>query len=298
MSLVVSPAQGLPDWVVSIFEARQATYQEYLNPQISRLSHRGSAFFKLFSSASPDMLDIWERVPSYEPLVNPKPVFFVDCLSLATDAILPDQIIEADLSDPQKPARRLRSKDERLARKLAVLLRDLQELTPCHGIDGIPTIHSAWFGAEIEALIIEFRIELPAKDLVSLHKRHKITFTPDSKRGYVQHRRASDVLRKEVLNVSRELLAIKPEAWLQTLITELEAWPDFEAEQALQPLLISQKAGWADWLTQAALMLNEGYTTPFLRHKDWQVLIGLLFDTWPDIQKISEVLSRSSSGKN
>lgn len=292
-----APAKGLPDWVVAIYEARHPVYLEYLDPKISRLQHRGEAFFRLFSSADRDMIEVWARVPGFEALRTPKPARFVDCLILATDATMQ---VPLDSVTPARdePQPRLRSKEQRLARKLGALLSELQLLMPATTIDGQVRDHAHWFGEERETLSREFAVDIPPTNLRIAQEKYGITEVADSKRGYIQHRRAADSICARAKAVASSLNTCRPADWLISLIRELEMWPQFEDEKTVQPLLFSQKATWADWLTQASLMLAESYEKPFLRLKDWQVLVGLLFDTWPDLQKISEVLNRSSNGKN
>lgn len=292
-----APAKGLPDWVVAIYEARHPVYLEYLDPKISRLQHRGEAFFRLFSSADRDMIEVWARVPGYEALRTPKPARFVDCLILATDATMQMPLgSESPARDESPP--RLRSKEQRLARKLGALLSELQLLMPATTIDGQVRDHTHWFGEERETLSREFAVDIPPTNLRIAQEKYGITEVADSKRGYIQHRRAADSICARAKAVASSLNTCRPADWLISLIRELEMWPQFEDEKTVQPLLFSQKATWADWLTQASLMLAESYEKPFLRLKDWQVLVGLLFDTWPDLQKISEILKRSSNGKN
>ena len=292
-----APAKGLPDWVVATFEARRADYLEYLDPKISRLTHRGEAFFRLFSSADQDMIEVWGRVPEYQELRTPKPARFVDCLILATDATMQAPLgSESPARDESPP--RLRTKEQRLARKLGVLLSELQLLMPAMTIDGQIRDHAPWFGQVREVLSREFGVDIPHANLRVAQEKYGITEGADSKRGYIQHRRAADSICAKAKAVASSLNTYRPADWLVSLIHELELWPQFEDEKRAQPLLFSQKATWADWLTQASLMLAESYEKPFLRQKDWQVLVGLLFDTWPDLQKISEVLKRSSNGKN
>lgn len=298
MAITTTPAKGLPERVRALFDAKQRQYNEYLDPTISKLSHRGEAFYRLFSSADPGMLAIWNRVPDYEEFSNSKPGRFVDCLILATDAVMSSDLPESQTDSLLNALPRLREKHERLARKLGILLAELQLVTPRQTLDGKPIADDSWFGEERERLAQEFGVDIPHIDLGELHQRLKISAGVDSKQGYTQHRRASDHIRQRVIETAIALIDTGHAAWLHALITRLKSWPDFAAEKMIQPLLISQKPGWGDWLAQANLMLSESYEIQFMRLIDWQILIGLLFEEWPDLQKISEILIRSKRGRN
>lgn len=291
------PAKGLPDWVVAVFKAKQPAYFAYLDPKISGLAHRAEAFFRLFSSADKDMLEMWSRVPEYHEFKSSKPARFVDCLILATDSTMAAPLRSVPPGESESLPR-VRTKAQRLARKLGVLLSELQLTLPTTTIDGQVNNHNPWFGVEREFISREFGVDIHHVDLGEMQKAYGITCGSDSKKGYTQHRRAADIICAKAQRVALSLHSDWPADWLLSLIHALESLPLFEDEKADQPLLFSQKASWADWVTQASLMLSESYEKPFLRLKDWQILVGLLFDTWPDLQIISEVLKRSGTGIN
>lgn len=298
-------------WALRYFERHRDRFED---PE--EMPHRRDAFYRLLCADANDldMRRMWERAARFiaEPTVChfiPGPDAFNDhvtdadmeaegfvCgLVYATDETIQDAAA--------KPARQSRSQEARLrdpvrvlARKLARLLREWRLVTPprCIAKDA-PVMQHA--GSVIEGLVAAYDFDLASPDMSEIYRRNGIEYTADSKRGWVQRRRASDAVRAKVMSATLELLEIcRPQdaGDLARLVYDLRLLPAMKAEHADQPEMRSQKAGWPDWLRRAHFNLyGVGERDGFLRHRDWAALVQALYGETVSEERVGQVLRSS-----
>lgn len=276
------PARCLPDWARAFLdEWRQGGRRRPVSID-DELEHRRAAFYRLYTADDADVRSMWKHT---EASLNPEwRNAFLHDLILATDAVIPDEPLPA-YESPTYPPPRLRTREQRHARKLAELLQLLRAVTPPRCAAAQSRVENA--GTDVEALIIWFDIgQVPRDyDLRGEMTELAIEFTTDSKRGWVQHRRASDVVRAKAVKAARTLVALPGAAqratWLMKLADELAALPRMQDEHAHDVELRQQKAGYQDWLRVAYCRTLDYAMTPGkspLRIVDWATLACVVAD--------------------
>lgn len=290
-----SLSQGLPDWARRYYFRFQDGFLDR-----DEMPHRKEAFLRLFRTDNQGMQDFWEQAKKLIP--PPTVCFLVGQLRAAEKFVVTDEDMEAEVllgsliystddaipkervprySPPPHAGERLREPARVQARKLAKLLREFFIVTPPRCTAWAASRRNV--GSTVERLVVAYGFDLDLDDLNDIYRRRNIEYTSDSKRGWVQRRRASDGVREKVIESARKLAEIgRPEdvSWLAALADTMQALPAFGAEHTRQPEILSQKAcPWADWLRVAHYQLrNVGDTRVRLRQKDWAALILMLFD--------------------
>ena len=302
------PSPYLPEWALRYFERHRARFDD---PE--EMPHRRDAFYRLLCAdvRDPGMRRMWERVEHYIPdptvchfIPGPdacsdhvtdtdmEAESFICGLIFATDETIQDTAAKPTRQLPPEPPR-LRDPVRVLARKLARLLREWQLVTPprCVAKDS-PAMRS--IGGTIERLVNAYDLDLPPADLSEIYRRNGIEYTADSKRGWVQRRRASDAVRSKAITAALDLVKTgrsHDAGGLALLAYDLRLLPDLKAEHADQPELLSQKTGWPDWLRVAHFNLHgTGDNDGILRHRDWAALVLVLFDIVVSEERIGQVL--------
>lgn len=183
---------------------------------------------------------------------------FLHAVILATDEIIADEPLPV-YQVPATPKPALRTRRQRLARRLAEQVQLLAACTPprCTAARVIERRASV----TVEQLIIAFGIGQVPQDYNQRWRlsRLNIEFTTSSKRGWVQHRRASDRVRAKVIDLARALLMENtkacPEDQINAVLVEfsdlLASLPDMDEEHRDDPALRSQKASYLDWFRLA-----------------------------------------------
>lgn len=269
------PTPDLPDWALAWFNEMRPRFDD---PE--EMPHRRAAFYRLHCVEDRGMRRMWEYVDRH----------VLDCLDRDTllgvliysmDDAFEDERRPLYSSPPAMPEKRLRDPAQRLANKLARLVRELRILTPprCEASAADVLQH---VGGTVESLVIFYRFELSPVDVNEIYRRHGIEYTSDSKRGWLQRRRASDAVRIRAIDAARKLAQIgrpRDAGWLGKLAEDLQLLPDLKTEHAGQPELRSQKCGWPDWLRVAHRGLRGvGTADQCLRVVDWTALVRALFD--------------------
>ncbi len=285
MNTRISP--DLPDWALAWFNEMQPRFDD---PE--EMPHRRDAFNRLFSAQDRGMRRMWEHVDRHVINNWDRDTFIGILIYSIDDAIEPERR-PVYSRPPAEPKARLRDPTQRLARKLALLLRELFIVTPprCEAA-------SRHYCGTVEHLMITYDFDLALDDLGEIYRRHGIEYTSDSKRGWLQRRRASDTVRGRVIEAARKLAEIgRPQdvGWLDHLAENLQRLPDLKTEHGNLPELRSQKCGWPDWLRVAHRGLRGvGTSGECLRVVDWTALVRALFDD-VDVSevRIGQVLKES-----
>lgn len=309
------PSPYLPDWALRYFERHRDRFDD---PE--EMPHRRDAFYRLLCADAGDagMRRLWERAARTMPApavchfvpgkgaaqehitdVDMEAEALICALIFATDETIHDTHASPVWQSPEKDTR-LRDPVRVLARKLARLLREWRLVTPPRCIAKASPVMGS-LGGMIERLVNAYGIELAPADLGEIYRRHGIEYTADSKRGWRQRRRASDAVRAKAIAAASKLSAAgrqQDAGPLALLAYDLRLLPDLEAEHADQPELVSQKAGWPDWLRVAHFNLHGTIAEDdTLRHRDWAALVLTLFGEVVTEERIGQVL-RSVDGES
>jgi len=274
-------------------------------------THRHDAFYRLLCTDNDDgMRRMWCRADKVIVIDMNKPpssgehgYWFMGSIIYGTDAVLPDEKPRYIPSPRRPPTQRL-NPEQRAARKVAHLLQCLFHVTPrdCHAR------RHCYFGPTVEWLVVRYGFYLGPFDYNQLARVYELTCTSDSKRGWIQRRRAHDRIRHQTIAAIRRLLAMKYDpshrlaAELRQIADDLVTWPDIEAEHGHQTDLLSNKSGWADWLRHVydewLSALDQGEARGHLRQCDWAALAAVLFPEHfgaagaPDERLIREVIAQ------
>lgn len=236
------------------------------------------------------MRQMWERADAFLNEFSRKE--FIGTLIYSTDDAIPDEPIPLYPRSTKVKEQRLRSRTQTLARKLARQLRDLQNVTP--GRCAAYKSRVMWLGSDIERLVICYQFDLESFNLNLTRRKFGIEYTSTSKRGWIQHRRASDVARAKATGTARKLAQIsdkKNSQWLVALADGLDQLPLIEDEHGCQPEMRSNKTSWGDWLRVAHTGLQSvGGSDDFLRHSDWGTIVHALFDELVTEERIGQAL--------
>lgn len=277
------PATCLPPWARDVLDQWRDGRDFFSTPIDEEMAHRREAFYRLYTADDPAICEVWRYVDT--SIARDERGAFLGDLILATDWICPDEplpVYGAPIPFFDPPSR-LRTREQRKARKLAELLQLLRIVTPpdC----AARTSSAINTGTHVESLIIYFNIgQVPAYydqrwQLTEL----RVEYTYDSKRGWMQHRRASDRVRHKAIKSARKLAelpgAAKHAPWLCGLADALEALPTMEVEHSSDFWLLSQKASYLDWVRRVLRGLNDIAAhphTPALRHSDLATLANVL----------------------
>lgn len=279
------PAKCLPDWALPFLDEWRSGSRLIPVTIDDEMDHRRAAFYRLYTANDVDVCAMWRHAgvciaPEWRNA-------FLQTLIIATDAVIPDKPLPV-YGSPKKNPPRLRTREQRHARKLAELLQLLRVVTPPRCKANQSRILNV--GSDIEALIIWFDIgQVPYNyDLRWSKTELGIEFTTDSKRGWMQHRRASDLVRAKTIKTARTLAtlpgATKRASWLVLLADELATLPSMDIECGGDIELRSQKAGYQDWLRYTYCeTLNYAAVAgnPLLRMSDWATLARVVADA-PD----------------
>jgi len=307
-----TPSPYLPSWALCYFERFRDRFDD---PE--EMPHRRAAFYRLLCAEKNNrgMRKMWEHVDRRMPQATrvylepsesrPYPVTnldleaeaFIGALIYSTDDALEDEPRPVYPLSPDAADARLRDPAQRLAPKLARLFRELRIVTPPRcAARSAPALQVI---STVDRLVIGYRFDLAPDDVNEIYRRHGIEFTSDSKRGWLQRRRASDAVRCRVIEAARRLAEIgRPQdaGWLAALADDLLRLPDYRTEHAHQPELRSNKCGWPDWLRVAHRDLHGvGEQENCLRIVDWAALVRVLFDD-VDVSevRIGQVLQESA----
>ncbi|OZB42706.1 MAG: hypothetical protein B7X46_13680 [Thiomonas sp. 15-66-11] len=274
------------------------------------MPHRRAAFYRLFCTDFTGMQRMWDWVDQSIPAGDRKA--FLSTLIDATDSVLDlfedDPAASKRPSYPQpkqSPAQPLREPHRAAAHKLARQLQRLRLVTPqrCAAFhaDVIRT------GVHIERLAIDFDLDLPPLDLNAEYRKAGIEWAAETKRGWMQRRRASDTSRIQAMKTLRRLVQLAPEhqTWLERIASELESLPDADVEHAGEPEWQSQKASWLDWVRVVDFDLygidarrHYNLEPDYLRLVDWATLAeALLPDVSADPVLIGRVLRAQRTGR-
>ena len=280
---VIRPARCLPDWArVFMDEWRTGSRRVPIGID-DNLPHRRDAFYRLYFADDRDVRALWRNLS--RQVENGMPRGFIMDLILATDAIVTDEPLPVYARPALEPLT-LRTRAQRHARKLAELLQLLAAVTPPRCRAARSRIMLA--GSDIEYLVIYFNIGAVPRDYDLRWQRQElgISYTSDSERGWRQHRRASDKVRRRTIRTARILADIlaetKHHGWLLQLATDLDQLPDMHDEHAGWLTLMSQKHGWWNWLAAAyalthAHVADEGWEA--LGPSDWATLARVITGT-------------------
>lgn len=265
----------LPPWALAWFSEMRPRFDD---PE--EMPHRRDAFYRLFCSDDRNMRRMWERVDRHvlDPLERKA---FLATLIFSTDSALDPEKRPRYSTPPSVPEKRLRDPAQRQARKLARLVRELGIVTPPR-CEAFKAEEVRFVGSTVERLVIYYRFEPAPVDVNEICRRYGIEYTGDSKRGWLQRRRASDAVRRRVIEAACKLAEIgrpRDAGWLRQLAEGLQRLPDFKTEHAGDPELRSQKCGWPDWLRVAHWSLSGvNAAAECLRVVDWAALVRALFD--------------------
>lgn len=220
------------------------------------LEHRRVAFYRLYCADDPNVSAMWAELD--ESLACDERAAFIHTVILAADAIIKDEPLPV-YSLPSPPGPRLRTKTQRLARKFAEQVQLLRVCTPprCEAKETV----SSWAGVMVESLVVYFNIGETYQDHDQRWRvaRLGIEYTTSSKRGWVQHRRASDVIRRKVIELGFSLISeieisgaqLHFAEELKRFVSDLRRLPDFKTEHGADLALDSQKSGYLDWFRHA-----------------------------------------------
>jgi len=285
--------------------------KKYCFAQAGKLLHRRDAFYRLFCTKNDGMRRVWEcadKIIVIDMKTRPlpekyllqkrgrtKPVkrqtfrpvrhgsWFIHDLIYGTDNAIEDEPVRLYPKVLECKEQRRLSPEQSAARKVTNLLRLLSHVTPrdCYAST------KCWFGSTVEWLVIQFQIKLGPFDYNAMHRIYNLEYTTDSKRGWLQHRRAHDAIRLKTIDAIRKL-ANPPSDPLNPLIVtlqgiadELDTWPDMEDEHGHQIDMVSHKAGWHDWLRYAynemLHAIEWGDARNNLKDSHWATLAETLF---------------------
>jgi len=243
----VQRSKILPGWAADVMEG----WRNPPHPWVSiddDMDHRREAFYRLYQAAGPDVAAMWAGLE--QRLATEDRADFIYRAILATDEIVANEPLPIyGVTDHPRPT--LRTSRQRLARKLAEQVQLLTACTPLRCIADTVVRNQA--GSIVERLIIGFSIGQVPRDYDQRWRlsRLGIEYTTSSKRGWVQHRRASDLVRTKVVELARKLVAEEGGAadlrWLAAFADELASLPCLEKEHGGDLMLASQKAGYLDW---------------------------------------------------
>lgn len=269
------PSPELPDWALAWFNEMRPRFDD---PE--EMPHRRDAFYRLLCVEDRGMRRMWEHVDRHDLDYLDRDAL-LGVLIYSMDDALEDERRPLYSSPPAMPEKRLRDPAQRQANKLARLVCELRIVTPPR-CEAYRADVLQYGGSTVERLVIFYRFNLAPADVNEIYRRHGIDYTSDSKRGWLQRRRASDAVRSRVIEAACKLAEIgRPldAGWLGQLAENLQRLPDFKTEHAGQPELRSQKCGWADWLRVAHRGLRGvGTSDECLRVVDWTALVRALFD--------------------
>ncbi len=279
------PYTDLPDWARAYFDRCRARFDDP-----GKLPHRRDAFYRLFCTKNGDMRRMWERADRIvvidqqaRPIPQDGRGFLSSLIYGTDDAVENEQVPKYPRPASTQPARRLRP-EQTAARKVAHLLQLLFHVTPR---DCYARHHGSHFGTDVEWLVVHFGFILGPFDYSAMHRVYKITYTCTSQRGWVQHRRAHDLIRRQLIDAIRMLeqrtadpthaLIVR----MREIAEDLATWPDMDDEHGHQIERLSNKSGWQGWLRYAYdQMLGDiesGDLRDNLRHCDWAALAAALY---------------------
>lgn len=271
----IRPSPELPDWALAWFNEMRPGFDD---PE--EMPHRRDAFYRLLCAEDRGMRRMWEHVDRHVLDYLDRDAL-LGVLIYSMDDAFEDERRPLYSSPPALPEKRLRDPAQRQANKLARLVRELRIVTPPR-CEAYRADVLKYGGSTVERLVIVYRFDLAPVDVNEIYRRHGIEYTSDSKRGWLQRRRASDAVRSRAIEAACKLAEIgRPldAGWLGQLAEDLQRLPDFKTEHAGQPELRSQKCGWPDWLRVAHRGLRGvGTTDECLRVVDWTALVRTLFD--------------------
>lgn len=274
-------APPLPEWASAYFRVCRERFD-------LEMPHRRDAFNRLACDRDADMQSVWKHIDETE-LDKPKEEI-IGALIYSTDTVIFDEEIPRYGLIQAVTAGRLTPKQIK-ARKLAKLLRDLFCVTPQH-CDAFRKRDRLL--TDIENLCNAFYFRLDAHDLDACRRKHDIEFIADSKRGFIQHRHASDKIRGKAIKVAQHIIeATDTPAWcaerLAGLVKDLLSWSSFKQEHGDETEYRSQKASWCDWVRVARERIDA--PPEMLTHDDWATLVRVLFDVEVDRQSVGRIIN-------
>jgi len=316
-----SPSKFLPAWAKLYFSRNKQRFDDPI-----KLPHRRDAFYRLFCTNNDGMRRIWEyadkiividrlRFIKKEPpkawggltryrhnrkakLLREDGRWFLSDLIYGTDNAIKDEPIHQYPKVLEYTERCRLSPEQSAAKKVAKLLQSLSHVTPRDCFASA----NCWFGAEVEWLVVRFNIKLGPFDYNAMHRIYNLGYTTSSKRGWQQHRRAHDAIRLKTIDAIRKLAQLSSDpshsliVTLQGVADELGNWPDMEDEHGHQIDLVSNKAGWHDWLRyvyeQMLYAIEWGDARKNLLNSHWATLAETLF---PD--ELKESISERRIGQ-
>lgn len=246
------PAKIMPAWALEILERWRKPRRPWVSID-DDLEHRKAAFYRLYETGDADAKAMWRELDAR--LQPDERSGFIHAAILGTDEICQDEPLPGYVVTQHEPPR-LRTKTQRRARKLAELIQLWRACTPprCAAYE---TKASGKLGSIIELLVVAFHIGPVPLDYNLRWKtvRLGIEYTTDSKRGWMQHRRASDTVRAKLIETGRQLLALladeQPGHWLSQnldeLLQQLGNLPSMAEEHSDSVMLLSQKSSYLDW---------------------------------------------------
>ena len=303
------PSECLPVWARAYFDRARSHFDEMemvptasdgtelhwkcscdLEPgETLTPTHRHKAFTRLFCTDTEDMRRMWKRADEVVVIdLTARPVpedgrwFLGGALIYGTDAAIQDQKLRTPLPLTKLPPQRL-SPEQRAARKVARLLQCLLRATLR---DCFAASRNSQFDGMVRELENRYDLELGPFDYSRFYRVYDLAYTRDSKRGWIQRRRAHDRIRHEVIAAMRRLVETTrtPGAplieELSQIANDLATWPDMKTEHGHQLEMLSQKGTWADWLRYAYDQwrdaLEWGGARGHLRQSDWATLAATL----------------------
>lgn len=232
MSSEPNSAKCLPDWARQCMDGWRDGSRRSPVPIADELPHRREAFYRLYSADDPDVKAMWAQAS--KGLKADERKYFIPRLILSTDAIVPDERLPVYKTAPVGESPKYRTREQRAAYKLAVQLQRFAVVTPPR----CQAYQARFISVDIEKLIISFNIKPAERDDDERWRSLQIEYTTSSKRGWIQHRRASDKVRREVITTARRLAdlpdAKRHQSWLRDLAAELESLPNFETEHSFE----------------------------------------------------------------
>lgn len=295
------PSEFLPAWAKLYFSRNK---QRFDDPE--KLPHRRNAFYLLFCANNDGMRRVWEyadKIIVIDMEAKPLPEdgrWFLADLIYGTDNAIEDEPKPTYLYPKalECTEQRRLSPEQSAARKVAKLLQSLFHVTP----RDCSASTKCWFGTTVEWLVIKFQIELGPFDYNAMHRVYNLEYTTDSKRGWLQHRRAHDAIRLKTIDAIRKLARLSSDpshsliVTLQGIADELGTWSDMEDEHSHQIDLVSNKAGWHDWLryvyNEMLYAIEWGDARKNLMSSHWATLAETLF---PD--ELKESISEERIGQ-
>lgn len=294
------PSKFLPAWAKQYFLRNK---QRFDDPE--KLLHRRNAFYRLFCTNSGGMMHVWQyadKIIVIDMEAKPLPEnggWFLHALIYGTDNTIEDEPVRLYPKVLECKEQRRLSPEQSAARKVAKLLQLLFHVTPRRDCSASA---NCWFGTAVEWLVIEFQINLGPFDYNAMHRVYNLEYTTDSKRGWLQHRRAHDAIRLKTIDAIHKLARLSSDpshsliVTLQGIADELGTWPDMEDEHRHQIDLISNKAGWHEWLryvyNEMLYAIEWGDARKNLKSSHWATLAETLF---PD--ELKESISEERIGQ-